>query len=149
MTRAFSLDSDGLSYFLGTTLLTEKRPAIVSPWLSDVTVRLPVNDSLETRRYLLSEIIPLLDNQPTVVINETKDHNDYILNRIRGEAEIIGVSNLHAKAIVGDRLLYAGSANITRGGFSLKRELCKIVENEYGDTSAYLREELGISRQHS
>ncbi|WP_435362360.1 phospholipase D-like domain-containing protein [Haloarchaeobius sp. DFWS5] len=145
--RAFSLDSDALSYFLGFTLLHYDRPAIVSAWLSDVEVKLPVNNRFDERQYRLSELIPMLDTKPTVVVNSTESHNDYIVSRLKNHAEVIGVDDLHAKAIISDEALYAGSANITQRGFGVNRELCKIVENEHGSTTEYLKKELGIARQ--
>jgi hypothetical protein len=144
--RAFSLDSSGLSAFLGFVLLHYNRPAIVSPWLSDVEVRLPLTNRFPKRRYTLSELIPQLETQPTLVVNSTETHNDYIRRRVEGHAEYIGIPDLHAKAIISDDVVYAGSANITHGGFALNRELCKLVENEFGSTSAYLKSELDISR---
>ena len=145
--RAFSLDSDALSYFLGYTLLHYDRPAIVSAWLSDVEVKLPVNNRFGERQYRLSELIPNLETEPTVVVNSTESHNDYIISRVEDHAEVIGIDDLHAKAIISDEALYAGSANITQRGFGVNRELCKIVENEYHSTTEYLRSELGISRE--
>jgi len=38
----------------------------------------------------------------------------------------------------------AGSANITRRGLLINRELCKIVENDHNDIDTYVNEELGI-----
>ena len=145
--RAFSLDSDALSYFLGYTLLHYDRPAIVSAWLSDVDVNLPVNNQFDKRQYRLSELIPKLDSKPTVVFNSTEAHNDYIISRLKNHAEVIGLDDLHAKAIVSDEGLYAGSANITQRGFGVNRELCKIVENEYSSTTEYLEHELGVVRK--
>jgi phosphatidylserine/phosphatidylglycerophosphate/cardiolipin synthase-like enzyme len=55
------------------------------------------------------------------------------------------VDNLHAKVVVCDEFAYVGSANITRGGLTLNREICKIVENEYRDAIEYVEEELDIS----
>ncbi len=145
--RAFSLDSDSLSYFLGYTLLHYDRPAIVSAWMSDVEVKLPVNNRFDERRYRLSELIQKLETEPTVIVNSTESHNDYIISRVQNHAEVIGVEDLHAKAIISREALYAGSANITQRGFGVHRELCKIVENEYQSTTEYLKRELGISRR--
>lgn len=145
--KAFSLDSDSLSYFLGYTLLHYERPAIVSAWMSDVEVKLPVNNQFDERRYRLSELIPKLETEPTVVINSTESHNEYIVSRMKDHAEVIGVDDLHAKAIISREALYAGSANITQRGFGVNRELCKIVENEYHSTTEYLKRELGINRK--
>lgn len=54
------------------------------------------------------------------------------------------IDDLHAKAVVSPELVYVGSANITHSGLTVNRELCEIMENEYGSVSDYLDAELGI-----
>ncbi|GAB7090590.1 hypothetical protein JCM18237_08610 [Halorubrum luteum] len=146
MTRAFTLPSDKLAYFIGYTLLHADRVVLVSPWLSDVELRFPVNDQTSSRELLLSEAITELDDTEVIfLINGSEDHNDYIKNRVEQHAEIVDVRDLHAKAVITDDWIYAGSANITRRGLLVNRELCKIVENSHNDTDTYVTEELGIT----
>lgn len=145
MTRVFTLPSDELAYFIGYTLLHADRVVLVSPWLSDVELRFPVNDQTSSRELLLSEAITELeDTEVTFLINGNEDHNDYIRNRVEQHAEIIDVRDLHAKAVITDDWVYAGSANITRRGLLVNRELCKIAENEHNDTITYVTEELNV-----
>lgn len=146
MVRAFSLTSDSLGYFLGYTLFHADRVAIVSPWLSDVDVRLPLNGRLDQRHYRLTEALELLsDTRVTVVVKTGEEHNDYVRTRLPELTEFIELDDLHAKAIVCDEYVYLGSANITHGGLNVNRELCEVLENEYGDTRAFLREELQLN----
>jgi hypothetical protein len=145
MTRAFTLPSDELAYFIGYTLIHADRVILVSPWLSDVELRFPVNDQTSSRELLLSDAITELnDTTVTFLINGNEDHNDYIKNRVEQHADIVDVRDLHAKAVITDDWVYAGSANITRRGLLINRELCKIVENEHNDIDTYVHEELGI-----
>jgi len=146
MTRAFTLPSDELAYFIGYTLLHADRVVLVSPWLSDVELRFPVNDQTSSRELLLSDAITELgDTDVTFLINGNEDHNDYIKNRVEQHAGIVDVRDLHAKAVITDDWVYAGSANITRRGLLINRELCKIVENDHNDIDTYVHEELGIT----
>ncbi|WP_240479559.1 phospholipase D-like domain-containing protein [Haloprofundus marisrubri] len=145
MTRAFSLASKSLGYFIGYTLLHADEIAICSPWLSNVELRFPVNDALTKRRMTLSEALALRTNlECRVYIRAGEKHNEYICNQLSGIAEITEVENLHAKAIVTDEFVYVGSANITRNGLQLNVELCELIENEYSDVTEYLDKELGL-----
>jgi len=145
MTQAFTLPSDELAYFIGYTLLHADRVVLVSPWLSDVELRFPVNDQTSSRELLLSDAITELgDTEVTFLINGNEDHNDYIRSRVEQHADIVDVRDLHAKAVITDDWVYAGSANITRRGLLINRELCKIVENDHNDIDTYVHEELGI-----
>lgn len=145
MVRAFSLTSDSLSYFIGYTLLHARRTVIVSPWLSDVDVRFPVNEHLEDRQMgILDAIEALPDTDVTFVVREGEDHNNFVRDRLPSAVSMLEVDDLHAKVIVCDEFAYLGSANITRGGLSLNREVCEIIENEYGDAIQYVQEELDI-----
>lgn len=145
MVRAFSLTSDSLSYFIGYTLLHASRTVIVSPWLSDVNLRFPVNEHLESRHMKLLEAVPELpDTEVTFVVRTGEDHNDYIRNRLPESIEMVTVDDLHAKVVVCDEYAYLGSANITHGGLTVNREVCEIIENEYSDVEMYLDAELDI-----
>lgn len=146
MVRAFSLTSDSLSYFIGYTLLHAERTIIVSPWISDVDLRFPINDHLPTRRASILEAIEALpETDVSLIVREGEDHNDYIRDRLPDTASLVAVEDLHAKVVVCDEYAYLGSANITRGGLTLNREVCEVIENEYEDADTYVEEELDIS----
>lgn len=143
MVRAFSLTSDSLGYFLGYTLVHAPRVAIVSPWLSDVTVRLPISNRTGDRHLRLSEALrEFADTEVHLIVRAGEQHNDYIGSRLPEGVRYTEVSDLHAKAIVSPEFVYVGSANITQGGLTTNRELCEVIENAYGDVEEYLRNEL-------
>jgi phosphatidylserine/phosphatidylglycerophosphate/cardiolipin synthase-like enzyme len=149
MVQAFSLTSDSLGYFIGYTLLHAKRVAIVSPWLSNVELRFPVNDTLDSRHMrLLDALEQLQGTDITLVVREGEDHNNFIRDRVPDGVSLITIDNLHAKVVVCDEFAYLGSANITQGGLNVNREVCEIIQNEYGDAVEYLDQELNISFQN-
>ena len=146
MVRAFSLTSDSLSYFIAYTLVHADRTIIVSPWLSNVDLRFPVNNVLEHRHMRLLEAVEQLpDKDVTFIVREGEQHNDFIRDRLPEGVSMHEVENLHAKVVVCDEFAYLGSANITHGGLTLNREVCEIIENEYEDAAAYLEAELDIT----
>lgn len=146
MVRAFSLTSESLGYFIGYTLHHAPRVAIVTPWLSNVQLRFPLNDRLDSRHIRLLDALEELDETDvTLIIREGEDHNDFIRDRLPDGVSLLAVDDLHAKVVVCDEFVYIGSANITRGGLSINREVCEIIENEYGDAVKYLDRELDIS----
>jgi len=146
MVRAFSLPSSGLSYFIGYSLVHAQRLAICSPWLSDVELRFPLTDKLSSRRLSLSAAIRELNTDVDFYVRTGEQHNDYMRSLVSrmGNTSMTTVDDLHAKAVVGPELVYVGSANITHSGLTVNRELCEIMENEYGSVSAYLDTELGL-----
>ena len=146
MTRTFSLTSDGLSTYIGYALYSSDEVALVSPWVSDITVKLPVNNEFDDRRMLLSEAIRKLegDTRVTVLIRSGEEHNNYIRGELSETVQVHSIHDLHAKCVVAPKHVYTGSANITRGGLHINRELCQINENPYGSVSGYLREELDL-----
>jgi len=145
MVRAFSLTSESLAYFIGFSLLHSDRVIIVSPWLSDVTLRLPVNDRFDDREVTLLEALEeLTDKDVQLLVREGESHNDYIRDRLPEHVVMQEIDDLHAKAVVCDSFVYMGSANITHGGLTLNRELCEVLENEYGSAEEYVEEKLGL-----
>ena len=144
MVRAFSLPSSGLRYLLGYSLVHADHVAICSPWLSDVELRLPLGVDMPARRMQLSEALRKFETDVEIYVREGESHNDYILSRLTELTSVRRVDNLHAKSIVTDGYVYIGSANITRGGLLTNRELCEVVENQYGDVRAYLKAELDL-----
>lgn len=145
MVRAFSLTSESLSYFIGYTLLHAPQTVIVSPWLGNVDLRFPVNEHLESRQMpMLDAIDALPDCDVTLVIREGEKYNDYVRGRLPDGVTLIELDDLHAKVVVCDEFAYLGSANITRGGLTVNREVCEIIENEYDDAVEYVNAELDI-----
>ena len=146
MVRAFSLPSESLSYFIGFSLLHSHELAIVSPWLSDVDVRLPVNDRFESRSVSLLEVLEALDDTTVhLIVRAGESHNGYVRDRLPAGQRLHEIEDLHAKAVVTDTFVYMGSANITRGGLSVNRELCEILENEHESVQGYLENTLDLS----
>lgn len=146
MVRAFSLTSESLRYFIGYTLVHARRAVIVSPWLSDVELRFPVNEHLDERRMgMLDAIDELPDTDVTLIVRAGEDHNNFVRDRLPRGVSLLEIDDLHAKVVVCDEFAYLGSANITRGGLEVNREVCEIIENEYDDAITYVDEELDIS----
>ncbi len=93
----------------------------------------------------LLEAVPELPNTDvTFIVRTGEQHNDYIANRLPENVDMLKIDDLHAKVVVCDEYAYLGSANITHGGLTINREVCKIIENEYEDTEQYLTAELDI-----
>jgi hypothetical protein len=141
------LNSDGLSAYIGYALYSSDKVALVSPWISDITIRLPVNNEFDDRHMLLSEAIRKLEGQTQVLvlIRSGEEHNNYIQGELSESVEVYSVDDLHAKCVVAPKHVYTGSANITRGGLHINREICQINENPYDSVSTYLREELDLA----
>lgn len=145
MARAFSLPSEALSYFIGFTLLRSDEIRIVSPWLSNVEIRLPVNDRFDQRNLQLVTILSkLTEKDIQFIIRTGEQHNEYIKNHLPNHIVVHEIDDLHAKAVVSDEFVYMGSANITRNGLTLNRELCEVVENNHESAQAYLQANLGL-----
>lgn len=145
MTRAFSLTSESLSYFIGFALLHSDPVVIISPWLSDVGLRLPVNQRFDDRKIkLLDALEELSEKSIHLIVRKGEEHNAYIERRLPNHVEFREVADLHAKAVVCDEFVYMGSANITKGGLTVNRELCTILENEHESAVEYLSDELDL-----
>ncbi|SNR65340.1 PLD-like domain-containing protein [Halorubrum ezzemoulense] len=145
MPRAFSLTSESLGYLIGYTLLHADRVAIVSPWVSDVDLRFPVNNQFEERTLSLLDTLDVLpDTEVTFVVQSGEEHNNFVRDRLPDDVSLLEVDDLHAKLVVCDEFVYLGSANITWGGLKLNREVCEVIENDYGNVEAYLDNELEI-----
>lgn len=147
MARTFSLPSDALGYYLGYALLHADDVAIVSPWVSDVQVSFPVNNAGIDRQLYLSEALAAVADETRlrVYLRSGEQHNNRIRSRLPDAVTVEIIDDLHAKAIVAPETVYMGSANVTRGGLFINRELCHIIENEYGSTDAYIEAELDLS----
>lgn len=149
MVRTFSIHSEEISKFLGTAFLNADRLVVVSPWVSDITVQFPESDHVSERELRFSQAITTLNVDVEVYIDPKQDiHNRQkptsLLPRISGQVPIYEIDDLHAKAIVTDRVLYQGSANMTYNGLNVNIELCDLRENEHGDIDSFLQHRLGI-----
>lgn len=147
MTRTFSSPSESLGYFIGFALIHYDHVALVSPWISDIEVTFPVtNHDPETQQLYLSEALEKFtaDTEIALYIRTDQSHNNYIQNRLGGRIDIELIDDLHAKAVVTPDLVYVGSANLTRSGLHINRELCQIVENEYESVDKYIWNELDL-----
>lgn len=146
MTRTFSLPSSALGYYIGTALFGADQVALVSPWMSDVDITFPVTSAVESRQTSLLRAIEQVadDTATSVYVRTDEEHNEYIRSRLPDTVPIHAIDNLHAKAVVTDDHAYVGSANITRRGLTVHRELCQIIDNEYGDVDTYLKAELDL-----
>jgi len=150
MVQTFSIHSEEIAKFLGTAFLNADQMAIVSPWVSDITVRFPDSDHVLGRELRFSEAVQTLDVDVEVFVDPNQDnHNRHkpnsLLPRISGHVRIHEIDGLHAKAIVTDQILYQGSANMTYNGLNVNIELCDIRENEHGDIDRFLEHRLGIA----
>lgn len=150
MARTFSIRSNLIASFLGTAFLNAERIVIVSPWVSDITVEFPENDQVSERQMQLSDAVRTFDVDVEIIVDpEQSDHNQVrpsaLLPRVSDRVRIREVDNLHAKAIVTERVLYQGSANVTYRGLNINIELCDIRENEHGSVDAFLEEKLQIN----
>lgn len=148
MVRAFSLTSESLSYFIGFALLHSNPVIIISPWLSDVDLRLPVNNRVADRNIRLVDALKeFSEKRIYLVVQRGQKHNDYIKNLVPDHVTVRDVDDLHAKAVVADEFVYMGSANITHGGLTVNRELCEVLENEFGSAFEYVEKHLGLTLQ--
>ena len=150
MVRTFSIHSEELAKFLGTVFLNADRIAVVSPWVSDITVQFPDSNRASAQKLQFSEAVRTLDVDVEVFVDPNQDHHNRrkptsLLPRISGHVAIHEIDGLHAKAIVTDQVLYQGSANMTYNGLNVNIELCDIRENEHGDIDQFLKYRLGIA----
>lgn len=149
MVRTFSIHSEKIAKFLGAIFLNADQMVVVSPWVSDITVRFPETGRVSRRELLFSEAVSELDVDVQMFVDPNQEHHNRnkpssLLPKISGSATIHEVDGLHAKAIITDYILYQGSANMTYNGLNINIELADIRENEYGDINQFLEHQLGI-----
>lgn len=142
--RSFSLRSESIPYFLGVSFLRANRIILVSPWVSDITVDIPITDKVKADSLRLTEAIHKFPENEFTLVTSNDSFNDYLIERVKDDVEIRTVDNLHAKAIVTEDLVYVGSANITKSGVNTNVELAHVIENTYGDADTFVEEEIQI-----
>jgi len=96
----------------------------------------------------LTAAIRALDTQLDVYARPDEPSNDYALSRLTNieSVNVHKINHLHAKAVITEKYVYVGSANITRGGLLTNLELCEVLENDYGNADTYLRQELKLNK---
>lgn len=105
---------------------------VISPWI-DVDVKFSITWCSNSRVFSLLELAARFDkrNVKTVFVF-SKDEDNNVINVKSKEMiskhnfDFYFVRNLHAKAVVGQRLMYIGSANITYSGMNRNTEAVKI-----------------------
>lgn len=118
--------------------------AIVSPWISNITVEFPVSSRIPYEELSLTDAISQFPENEYLLFTNDSTHNDYFLDRLEENIPVRQLPDLHAKVVVTDELAYIGSANITRKGMSENIEIALIVENDYGSVDAFLDQELDL-----
>ena len=144
MANSFYFNSSGLNYAIGHFLVFEDNIVIVSPWLSDIEINLPMTDGSGSSNTRLSDIINQNKHKIVSVIVSNDRHNDYIISKLDKSIKIVRIGNLHAKVIVSDRTVYMGSANITLSGTTKNAEICQLSKNDLGSSRKFVEERLGI-----
>jgi phosphatidylserine/phosphatidylglycerophosphate/cardiolipin synthase-like enzyme len=138
---------------------------LVSPWVSDIPVLdnrangfLALEPLWVRAPIRLSRVLVQLLRQGTTVHVATRpaDHNRGFLQRLEEQARagdlplfLHQAENLHAKGILGDGFLLAGSMNFTYSGISLNEEAVTFTTdpNEVARTRVELTQRWGGARQ--
>ena len=136
-TQSFS--SRELAHLIPAIYLLASRDStvyIVSPWINvNLELNLPKDcfkDKMAERRIKLIDLIKIVRQDKNVntifyVKNVTENEQSIkILKENKFTVHII--ENLHAKAIISDKLVYRGSANITESGIYKNIEGCTLEE---------------------
>ena len=111
---------------------TGKKVYIISPWI-DARVKIYVSWYIERPERTLKELANLFARKGvrTVFVFSEDERNNDINKRseslLDGNAfEILYIKGLHAKAVIGQRLMYLGSANITFSGIYRNTEAANL-----------------------
>jgi len=144
MENSYYFKSNVLNYLIGYFMLFEDDIILISPWLSDLEIKLPYNKRFNTSTINLSKLINKSKEKIASIIVSPDEHNNYLLGRITDEIKIKKIRDLHAKAIVSNKLVYIGSANITRSGTSKNTELCQLATNEFLSSRKFVEKRLRI-----
>jgi hypothetical protein len=75
-----------------------------------------------------------------VIVSLTEEkYTQIFLNNLTENVNVQKVENLHAKLIVTDNFVYLGSANITKTGTSINKEICKLEKNTSESAERFLK----------
>jgi hypothetical protein len=149
-----SWSSKALPWLIPTLLLTSppgRRAVLVSPWAEDVLLRVYRWEGVRAGRLEgevpLSRALRWLAEERGMrflLILRERDARSEALARAAGEILTLReVPDLHAKAIITDRLVLRTSANLLARSLTQNVELLHLASNPRGDALAFLREELG------
>lgn len=138
--RSTSLHSKALNYFLGTVILTEDKIAIISPWISDIEVKFPINNKIDSDKLNLIDSMKEFEKE-FIIFTNRDEHNNYVESRLPEDVRVHKDEKVHMKMIVTETVVYLGSANITKTGTSNSKEICQIQMNPYHNVEEYLHKE--------
>ena len=123
---------------------------IISPWINiNLELNLPLDcfrDELPSRKIKLIDLIKIFrekKNIDTIFYIRNVPENEPSIKILKESGfKIHFIDNLHAKAIISDKLIYRGSANLTESGIYKNIEECRLEKCEKSPEE-YLREIIG------
>ncbi|MEM0135069.1 MAG: phospholipase D-like domain-containing protein [Thermoplasmatales archaeon] len=124
-----------LKWIIPYIYLTSDRGGVVyviSPWI-DINIELSLTWKLDSSIMSFLEVIKSFSEREVktiILLSETEKGNSLNLKSIsqfeKHELEYHYIKNLHSKAVLGQRLMYIGSANITYSGLNRNQEAVTI-----------------------
>ncbi len=141
MENGFLFPSENLKYLIGFLLSSENNIIIVSPWITEFKVHFPIN-SVGISEMTLSNALNYFSKSKKikVIVSLTEEkYTQIFLNNLTENVNVQKVENLHAKLIVTDNFVYLGSANITKTGTSINKEICKLEKNTSESAERFLK----------
>lgn len=122
----------------------------MSPWINvNLELNLPKDcfrDKVSGRRIKLINLIKIIrgsKNVNTVFYIKSKSENEQSIKILKENGFTVHIIEyLHDKAIISDKLIYRGSANITESGIYKNIEGCRLEKCETSPEE-YLREIIG------
>jgi len=122
----------------------------LSPWINvNLELNLPkdcLRDKVSSRRIKLIDLIKIIrehKNVNTIFYIKSESENEQSIKILKENGFIVHIiEHLHDKAIISDKLIYRGSANITESGIYKNIEGCRLEECETSPEE-YLREIIG------
>jgi len=150
-TRSFS--SRELAHLIPTIYLLASSDSIVyiiSPWINvNLELNLPKDyfrNKFSGRRIKLIDLIKIIrkdKNIDTVFYIKSEAENEQSIKILKENGFTVHIiENLHDKAIISDKLIYRGSANITESGIYKNIEGCRLEKCETSPEEC-LREIIG------
>ena len=129
--------------------------AIVSPWIQDVELQVPILDGYYRRdsrkmyfSYLLNYLVEKRQQRIYLFIRDNDERAKYATRIIRknnqASLEIFIVQHLHAKAILTNSNILLTSANLIFTSLYRNVESCSLQINPYQNTIKYVEYEFGV-----
>lgn len=149
-----------LPHLIPEIILAAKRKSevfIVSPWIQDVTLKIPIiyagENSFTTGEMPLSSLLSLtaihLDLHFILIVRDKDRHLLNTIRHIQSESpqsiEIYQEPFLHAKLVVTNTVVLQMSANIIPTSLYRNIETCAISKNTYNMARRYVVSELKVS----